>query len=118
MSERTDGFPSVEAPHETRVLVKGSFRPRSVAVRAGDPVNLVFRREETAPCSELVVFPGLAVSVMLPAFEDVTVELPMLAPGVHVFTCGRGVLLGRVVVRGKAGRSLRGSAAPVQRART
>ena len=76
-----------------RVRIAGSrFAPRTLAPTTGRTHDLVFRREETAPCSERVVFPSVGRSVTLPPFEDVGVELPALPPGVHAITCQRGVL--------------------------
>ena len=67
-------------------------------VRAGEPARLIFRREETAPCSECVVFPDYGISVMLPPFEDVAVDLPASEPGEHEFTCQMQMLRGRLIV--------------------
>jgi plastocyanin domain-containing protein len=81
-----------------RILVRGGYDPPEVHVRAGEPARLIFRREETMPCSERVVFPDFGVSVMLPPFEDVFVDLPATAPGEHEFTCQHEMLRGRIVV--------------------
>ena len=83
---------------KTRVRVRGGYEPDTVYACAGEPVVIVFRREETAPCSERVIFPALGKSAMLPAFEDVTVALTPPAPGEYEFTCQLGVLRGRLVV--------------------
>ena len=83
---------------KTRVRICGGYQPETVYARAGKPVAIVFRREETAPCSEQVIFPALGKSAMLPAFEDVTVELTPPGPGEYEFTCQLGVLRGRLVV--------------------
>lgn len=52
----------------------------------------------TAPCSERVVFPDYGISVMLPPYEDVTVDLPASEPGQHAFTCQMQMLHGRLIV--------------------
>lgn len=83
---------------ELRVRVRGGYEPDRLVVRAGAPVRLVFRREETAPCSESVVFPDLGRSATLTPFRDVPVELPASEPGEHEFTCQMGMLRGRLVV--------------------
>ena len=79
--------------------VRGGFRPRTIAAPAGRPLRLTFTRHETSPCSERVVFPDFGVDVALPAHEDVVVELPAAQPGEYRFTCGMGMLEGRLVVR-------------------
>ncbi len=64
-----------------RIRIDGGYQPSEVHVRAGAPTRLIFRREETAPCSERVVFPDYGISVMLPPFKDVAVDLPASDPG-------------------------------------
>ena len=87
-----------------RIRVRGGYNPSCVVVRAGLPISLIFRREETAACSERVIFPDLGKSEMLPPFEEVTVELPAIEPGEHEFTCQLGVLKGRLIARADGGR--------------
>jgi hypothetical protein len=84
------------------VWVRGAFFPDLIEAQAGERLRLVFRREETAACSEQVVIPSLGKSVMLPPFEDVAVELDPLPPGEREFTCGLGVLRGRILARDDA----------------
>ena len=81
-----------------RIRISGTYEPSEVHVRAGEPTRLVFRREETASCSERVVFPDFGISVMLPSFEDVSVDLPASEPGEHEFTCEMEMLRGKLVV--------------------
>jgi plastocyanin domain-containing protein len=89
--------PSRPAP-PTRIRVRGGYRPDTVYANAGDQVRLTFRREETATCSERVVFPQLGKSAMLPPYQDVTVELRPPRAGVYEFTCELGMLRGRLIV--------------------
>jgi plastocyanin domain-containing protein len=81
-----------------RIRINGAYEPAEVHVRAGEPSRLIFRREETAPCSERVVFPDYGISVTLPPFEDVPVDLPASEPGEHDFTCQMEMLHGRLIV--------------------
>jgi plastocyanin domain-containing protein len=82
----------------TEIRVRGGYHPDTVYGRVGEPVRLRFRREETAACSERVVFPAFGKSAMLPAFQDVTVELQPQRAGAYEFTCEIGMLHGRLVV--------------------
>ena len=41
---------------EAMILVKGGYTPDTIVVRHGKPVRLNFRREETASCSDKVIF--------------------------------------------------------------
>jgi len=82
----------------TRIRVRGGYHPDTVYGRVGEPLRLTFRREETAACSERVVFPTLGKSAMLPPYQDVTVELRPERAGEHQFTCQMGMLHGRLLV--------------------
>ena len=86
------------APGETLVRVSGSYLPDVVYAKAGRPIRIVFLREETAACSERVLFPAFGKSTMLPAGQAVVVELPACPPGTYEFTCAMGILRGRLVV--------------------
>lgn len=80
------------------VRLRGAFFPDLIEARPGERLRLVFRREETAACSERVVVPSPGKSVMLPPFEDVAVDLGPLPPGEHEFGCELGILRGRLLV--------------------
>lgn len=82
---------------EVRVEVRGGYSPATVRVRHGEPVRLVFAREEASGCSEEVVLPDFGVRRFLPAFEETVVEVTPREPGTYEFTCGMGMLRGRIV---------------------
>ena len=96
--------PGVKAPlvsdgyQELMILVKGGYTPDTIRVAAGRPVRLLFRREETAVCSERVVIPDFARSADLPIGQVVALEFMPGEPGRHVFTCQMGMLRGRIIV--------------------
>lgn len=83
---------------EVMILVKGGYTPDTIRVVAGRPVRLLFRREETAACSERVVLPNYGKSAPLPTGTVVPVEFMPTEPGEHEFTCQMGMLRGRIVV--------------------
>lgn len=80
------------------VRVRGGYSPDVVRARAGHPIRIAFVREETASCSERVVFPAFGRSTMLPYGEHVLVELPAARPGTYEFTCAMRMLRGTLVV--------------------
>lgn len=80
------------------IAVRGGYEPATVQVRRGVPVRLTFDRQETSGCSEEVVFPDLGVKRFLPAFARTTIELLPQQAGTFAFTCGMGMLNGRLVV--------------------
>ena len=51
---------------EAMILVKGGYTPDTILVRHGRPVRLNFRREETASCSDKVIFADSNKSAELP----------------------------------------------------
>lgn len=80
------------------IVVKGGYTPDTIVVERGRPVRLVFRREESALCSERVVLPAFDKSALLPEGEEVPIEFIATEPGEYPFTCHMGMLRGRIVV--------------------
>lgn len=83
---------------EVRVLVKGGYTPDTIVVQAGKPVRLQFYRDETADCSERVVFERFKIDQMLPAFQTTTIEFTPTEAGEYPFRCGMNMLKGLLVV--------------------
>ena len=83
---------------EQMILVKGGYTPDTIRVAAGRPVRLLFRREETAACSEQVIVADFGKSAPLPTGTVVPVEFMPGDPGEHEFTCQMGMLRGRIIV--------------------
>lgn len=83
---------------EVRVTVKGGYTPDTIVVQAGQPVRLQFYRDETADCSERVVFEELGIDQPLPAFQTTAVEFTPDKPGEYAFRCGMNMLKGLLVV--------------------
>jgi len=90
--------PTVAGVQEVRVLVKGGYTPDTIVVRAGEPVRLQFYRDETADCSERVVFEDFGIDVALPAFQTTPVEFTPEEAGEFRFRCGMNMLKGLLVV--------------------
>lgn len=83
---------------EAMILVKGGYTPDVIVVEHGKPVRLNFRREETAACSEMVLFPDFSKSAHLPTGETVPVEFLPDKPGEYEFACQMGMLRGKLIV--------------------
>lgn len=94
--------PVIQDVQVRRIRVNEGYKPSEVHVDAGRPIRLLFRREETAPCSERVVFPDYGISFGLPPFEEVAVNLPAGDPGPHCFSGATQMLLGNLVVEPNA----------------
>ena len=97
------GLPAgAAAAREVRVRVRGGYVPDTIRAEAGVPLRIVFRREESSACSELVVFPAFGKSASLPQGEPVAFDLLPLVPGAYEFTCAMGMLHGRLLVSSAA----------------
>ena len=83
---------------EIEVQVKGGYDPDVLVVQAGRPVRIDFQRNETADCSEEVVFGDFGIRRKLPAFQTTPVEFTPEAPGEYVFTCGMAMMRGKLIV--------------------
>ena len=83
---------------EVRVLVKGGYTPDTIVVQAGKPVRLQFYRDETADCSERVVFERFGIDQELPPFQTTAIEFTPEQPGEYPFRCGMNMLKGLLVV--------------------
>ena len=82
---------------EAMVLVKGGYTPDVIVVEHGKPVRLNFRREESAACSEMVVFGDFDKSAKLPEGKIVPVEFLPENPGEYEFSCQMGMIRGKLV---------------------
>lgn len=99
--KRTEGVRAAETSsgqQEVMVLVKGGYTPDTIIVRHGKPVRLNFRREETASCSEKVIFADFGKSADLPTGETVPVEFVPDKPGEYDFACAMGMFRGKLIV--------------------
>ncbi|RME49389.1 MAG: cupredoxin domain-containing protein [Caldilineae bacterium] len=83
---------------EANIVVKGGYTPDVLVVKAGQPVRLNFTRQETASCSEMVLFPDFNRSAKLPTGETVTIEFTPEKPGEYDFQCQMGMLHGKLIV--------------------
>ena len=87
-----------EGVQEVRVTVKGGYTPDTIVVQAGKPVRLQFYRDETADCSERVVFERFGIDQALPAFQTTSIEFTPEQAGEFPFRCGMHMLKGLLVV--------------------
>src|SRR5262245_11780763 len=83
---------------EIRVLVKGGYEPDVIVVERGRPVRLDFYRDETAACSETVVFSDFGIARPLPAFQTTAIEFTPERAGEFTFTCGMNMMRGKLIV--------------------
>ena len=80
------------------MLVKGGYTPDVIIVEAGKPVRLSFVRQESASCSEMVLFPAFNRSAKLPEGQTVPVEFLPTDRGEFEFSCQMGMFRGKLIV--------------------
>src|SRR5262249_12327481 len=80
------------------VTVRGGDSPDVIPARHGVALELVFDRQGSGDCTSRVVFPDLAVSAFLPAYEQTTVRLAPARAGSFGFACGMNMVHGTLIV--------------------
>lgn len=83
---------------QVQIKVKGGYDPDVIVVKKDKPVQLRFNRQESAMCSEMVVFDKIGQSAKLPEGETVTIEFTPDQRGEIPFQCQMGMLRGKVIV--------------------
>jgi plastocyanin domain-containing protein len=91
-----------------RITVAGGYSPSVVRVTAGRPVRLEFDRRETSGCTEEVVLPDFGIRTFLTPHRITLVEFTPSHPGSYEFTCGMGMIRGKILAEsaepGRSGR--------------
>ena len=83
---------------EVVIKVKGGYSPDVITVEKGRPVRLNFYREETAVCSEQVLFPDFNKQATLTPFKTIPLEFTPDKEGEFGFQCGMGMLHRTIIV--------------------
>jgi plastocyanin domain-containing protein len=99
--ERAAASVTESGVQEVKVTVKGGYSPDVIVVTEGTPVKLDFYRDETASCSEQVIFGDFGIARDLPAFKTTSVEFTPDKAGEFTFTCGMSMLRGKLIVEPK-----------------
>lgn len=84
---------------EININVKGGYTPDVIVVKKAKPVRLNFYRDETADCSDTIVFGDFNIRKPLPAYKTTAIEFTPEEEGEYVFTCGMGMMRGKLIVR-------------------
>ena len=83
---------------EIKIAVKGGYDPDVIVVKQGQPVRLDFFRDETASCSEEIVFGDFGIAKKLPAYKTTSIEFTPEKSGEFQFTCGMRMMRGKLIV--------------------
>lgn len=96
--QRVRAVAGAQGVQEIKVLVKGGYDPDVIVVQKGRPVRLDFYRDETASCSDTLVFGDFGIARPLPAFKTTAVEFTPEKTGEFTFTCGMNMMRGKLIV--------------------
>ena len=80
------------------VIVDGGYQPAELRVRAGVPVRIDFLRRDRGSCTDEVVLADFGVRRFLPPGQTTSVQFTPMHPGSFGFSCGMGMLHGKLVV--------------------
>lgn len=83
---------------EIKITVRGGYSPDVIVVKQDKPVRLDFYRDETASCSEQVVFGDFGIARDLPAFKTTPIEFTPDKAGEFTFVCGMNMMRGKLIV--------------------
>ncbi|MFN2455369.1 MAG: cupredoxin domain-containing protein [Pyrinomonadaceae bacterium] len=87
-----------EGVQQIKITVKGGYSPDVIVVKEHVPVRLDFYRDETASCSEQVIFGDFGIARELPAFKTTSIEFTPDKAGEFTWTCGMNMLHGKLIV--------------------
>ncbi|WP_372761855.1 cupredoxin domain-containing protein [Pseudoalteromonas sp.] len=83
----------------TVLVSNGVYQPAQIKVVANKALTLTFNRQDSAPCSETVIFPQLEISKTLLKGEGNTLELPALKAGEYDFHCQMQMYKGKLIAK-------------------
>ncbi|MEE9451639.1 MAG: cupredoxin domain-containing protein [Gammaproteobacteria bacterium] len=76
----------------------GVYSPSLIKARQGQALELIFIREDTTPCAEVVIFSELDINIELPLNQAHAITVPTDKVGEYEFCCQMGMYRGQVVV--------------------
>ena len=88
-----------EGIQEVQIRIKGGYDPDVIEVKKDIPVRLNFYRDETDSCSDTIVFGDFNIRKPLLSYQTTAVEFTPQKEGEFTFTCGMGMLKGKLIVR-------------------
>ncbi len=90
---------TVETSGPVVEITDRGYQPASISANVGEPLDITFVRRSNQTCGTEVVFPDYGIEKELPLNKPVVVRLTPKKPGEFRFTCGMGMLDGKVVAK-------------------
>lgn len=89
----------LEHKQTATVVINNGYTPSVIEVKKGKPVELTFTGGKNIGCGNTVVFKTLKLSGECATGKSVTLKFTPTKKGEIPFTCGMGMLKGKVVVK-------------------
>lgn len=87
-------------PKTVRVNIsKQGYSPATINVKKGQQVRLLLTRTDAQNCGGEIVFSSLNIKKNLPVGKTVAVEFTPTDAGEIGFTCGMGMMKGKILVQ-------------------
>lgn len=77
----------------------GDYQPASFNVQAGKPVRLNVTRDDKPTCGDVLTIPSQNISKPIAVNQVTTIEFTPQKAGDLEFTCGMGMMKGKIVVQ-------------------
>jgi plastocyanin domain-containing protein len=75
------------------------YTPGTINVKKGQKIRLLLTRTDEKNCGGEIVFSSLNIKRTLPLGKTITVEFTPKSAGEISFTCGMGMMKGKIVVQ-------------------
>jgi plastocyanin domain-containing protein len=79
-------------------VTSNGYTPKAIKVTKGEKLTLVFFRKDANNCGGEIVFPELNIRKTLPVGKKVSITIVPSESGEFSFTCGMGMLHGKIIV--------------------
>ncbi len=83
------------------ILTEQGYKPDTISLRRGIPARITFVRQAEGTCGTEIVLPAQGIRRALPLNKPVVVAFTPDKSGEFSFTCGMGMLRGKIVVQEK-----------------
>lgn len=81
------------------ITIDGGYHPGAIQVKKGTPVELTFKGGKNIGCGGTVVFKSLKISKDVTTGKSIAIKFTPKEAGEIPFTCGMGMLKGKVIVK-------------------
>ena len=80
-------------------ISKSGYSPATITVKKGQKIRLLLTRTDAQNCGGEIVFSSLNIKKNLPVGKTVAVEFTPTDSGEIGFTCGMGMMKGKILVQ-------------------